>query len=179
MSLAERDALVALLDTAPSPVDLVDVLSRRFVPPELRTTDDQPLAPHAAVLRTSDPTALAARLDAITDDGPGPADGPADSLSRSWTIADPDGPVRASVELTGTTVEVQALSDDRFEAVLAELRAADGALEVLEHDRRTAAEMTELAERFPGLSTPPPTRWPPCRPSTAPRCWTLSPRSSA
>ncbi|MGH3865623.1 MAG: hypothetical protein ACRDQ4_05685 [Pseudonocardiaceae bacterium] len=56
VALHERDELIALLDSGPDPLDLVGFLTRRFAPPALQNTEDDPLARCVATLRTGDPT---------------------------------------------------------------------------------------------------------------------------
>lgn len=58
VSLGERDALVALLDEEPGPVELVEALSRRFAPPVLQNTEGEPLMNCEGRFRVDDPTAL-------------------------------------------------------------------------------------------------------------------------
>ncbi|HEY6421737.1 MAG TPA: SEC-C domain-containing protein [Pseudonocardiaceae bacterium] len=63
VALHERDALIALLDSGPDPLDLVAFLTRRFAPPALHNTDGDPLVRCVATLKTGDPAALSAALN--------------------------------------------------------------------------------------------------------------------
>jgi tetratricopeptide (TPR) repeat protein len=151
VDVGTRDALVELLDDEPAPEDLVAFLSRRFAPPTLQTTDGEALVHHEATLRSADPVALAAHLDAALS----PADDGAPAApERRWHLAGDreGGPIRAVVRLSGDTVELQASSDERFERILAVLHEADAGIELLEHESRTAEELAELVTRFPDLA---------------------------
>ncbi|PRC51819.1 hypothetical protein C6A85_62105, partial [Mycobacterium sp. ITM-2017-0098] len=43
VALMQRNALIALLDEGPGPMELVSFLSRRFAPPTLTNTEGDPL----------------------------------------------------------------------------------------------------------------------------------------
>ncbi len=146
VALHERESLMALLDADPHPVELVEFLSRRFATPTMTNTEGEPFELHEVTLRSSDPAAVATRLDAAY----GPPD--ADGAVLTWHERVPGRQeVRAFVHLEGNTVTVSTNSRVRVDRVLAALRAADPGAEILSHESRTGAELTELAERFPGL----------------------------
>lgn len=156
VSLQDLDDLIALLDDEPGPAELVALLTRRLAPPQLQNTEGEPLALHEVELHVADPARLAAHLDrelGVDDD-----DDPAGSRSWHATVDGGRDQLRAVVHLAGDTVQVEVNSDARFERIMATLRGAGTALTTMTHQRRTAAEMAELAERFPDLLGPGPSR---------------------
>jgi hypothetical protein len=149
ISLAERDLLIALLDEAPDPVDLVAALSRRFAPPELRNTEGDPLAMCSATLQVADPAALLAALDAEyerQDDEPenSPAAGP------QWletVITHGMVRIRATLRLEHDRLHVETNSEARLDRVLATLQAMSPELTLIEEQRQPAAEIREALSR--------------------------------
>jgi len=152
--IGRRDALIALLDDEPDPVELVAFLSGRFAPPVLRNTEGESLVMCEATLRVADAAALSAALDDEFD----PADDAADG-TRAWfehVITDGMERIRANLELTGDELMVQANSEARFERVMATIRRLDPSAAVLRETREPAGDlkaMRRLAERTaPGPS---------------------------
>ncbi|PRC51536.1 hypothetical protein C6A85_63580, partial [Mycobacterium sp. ITM-2017-0098] len=62
-----RNALIALLDEGPGPMELVSFLSRRFAPPTLTNTEGDPLMICEAVVRVSDSARIQSALDDTYD----------------------------------------------------------------------------------------------------------------
>jgi tetratricopeptide (TPR) repeat protein len=150
VAVGERDALIALLDDAPDPVELVAFLSRRFAPPQLRNTEGESLAMCDATLRLADPVAVSQALDGEydrrddrPDDNPGWFEHvTTDGMER----------IRASLELDGDELHIHANSQARFDRVLARVRTLDPAATVLDETREPAgdlASMKLLAARTP------------------------------
>lgn len=161
VGLAQRDELIALLDSEPDPVDLVAFLTRRFAPPMLCNTEGDPLVLCEASLASANPTTLVQALDSIydradqTDDTE--TDGSPDedvSVARWFEHVTTDGMtrLRATVELAGDQVRVHTNSEARLDRVLAVLRGVEPAIALVEQTRRPARdarEMQQLAARFP------------------------------
>jgi hypothetical protein len=167
VGLAQRDELIALLDDEPDPVELVEFLTRRFAPATLCNTEGDPLVFCEASLRSANPTALARALDDIYD-GADETDHDAETTARTTDDTDDQHPqvtrwfehittdamvrLRATVEMAGTQVHVHTNSEARLERVLAVLRGVEPEIALVQQTRRPArdaAEMTQLAARFP------------------------------
>lgn len=149
VALHEREALMELLDAAPGPAELVAFLSRRFAPPTLTNTEGEPLELHEAQVRPADPAGVAARLDATYRRVEGAED---EDVDGAWHELVPGrDQIRTFLRQEDGHLTVSTNSTARLERVLTVLRDADPDLEVVVHERRTAAEMAELAERFPDV----------------------------
>ena len=154
MAIGERDALIALLDDEPDPVELVTFLSRRFAPPVLRNTEGESLVMCDATLQVADPAALGELLDDEFDPSEDAADG-----TLAWfehVITHGMERIRANLELTGDELHVQANSEARFERVLATIRKLDPSATVLRETREPAGRLT-AAQRLAERSAPTPT----------------------
>jgi tetratricopeptide (TPR) repeat protein len=170
VGLAQRDELIALLDDGPDPVELVELLTRRFAPATLCNTEGDPLVFCEASLRSSNPTALARALDGIYDGADESEDTDHDAETTVRTTDDTDDQheqvtrwfehittdamvrLRATVELAGAHVHVHTNSEARLERVLAVLRGVEPEIALVEESRRPACdarEMTQLAAQFP------------------------------
>ena len=113
----ELDTLLDLLDREPDAEDLIGYLLARLGPPALVTAEGDPLELCTATFTTTAPVKLARELDRLfTRDNPG-----------TWLVAsDTDGgggqadAVRAlaSLELTGRTLTLQAMSRARVARVI-------------------------------------------------------------
>lgn len=169
VGLHEREALIAVLDREPDPDELVAFLSRRFAPATLANTEGEPYEVHEMLVRLSDPAALVARLDSEydrRDDDTAPATAPGSDGGYGDAPGVPDGiwhervpgreQIRTFLRRYGDLLEVSTNSTPRVDRVLAVLRDADPALEVVSHERRTAEEMLEIVERAGrGVGGPP------------------------
>ncbi|MGF2945127.1 SEC-C metal-binding domain-containing protein [Mycobacterium sp. Lab-001] len=147
VSLGERDGLIALLDDEPDPVELVAALSRRFAPPVLLNTEGEPLTMCDAVLRAADPEALARGLDGLYEREEGES---GDTLV--WfehVVTHGMQRVRAHLELTGDELHVHANSAERFDRVLAAVRALDASVSVLSETREPLGDLRD-AQRLAG-----------------------------
>jgi Flp pilus assembly protein TadD len=60
VALQDRDELIALLDSRPDHMRLIEFLTRRFAPAEISNSEGDPLVPHEATLYTADPMGFAA-----------------------------------------------------------------------------------------------------------------------
>ena len=143
VALHERDALIALLDTDPDPIELVAWLSRRFAPPTLVNSDGDPLAMCRATVRVGDTEGIHALLDEIYERQD-------DEESMRWleyTTAQGMRRIRAILVLDGDTLHVDTNSEQRMYAVLATLSRIDPAMTVLDdtcqpiRDTRDAAKL--------------------------------------
>ncbi len=150
VSLGERDALIALLDDDPDPVELVAALSRRFAPPVLQNTEGEALMMCDATLRVDDPVALAQALDDAYD-----RDDEQTDHTLVWyehVITHGMQRIRAHLELCGDQLHVHANSEARFERVLETVRTLDPSVTVLHETREPAGDMPaiqQLAARTP------------------------------
>ncbi len=151
VALGERDALIALLDDEPDPIELITFLSRRFAPPELRNTEGESLTMCDATLRVTDPATLRRALDQKydrRDDLPDDQPGWFEHVTTHGIER-----IRASIELDGDELRIHANSRGRFERVLATIKGIDPAATLLSETREPAgdfASMQRLAERQPG-----------------------------
>ena len=144
VSVGERDALIALLDDEPDPVDLVAALSRRFAPPVLHNTEGEPLLICDARLRVDDPDALTRALDDTyqrEDDQP--------DATLVWfehVITHGMERIRAHLELSGDELHVHANSAARLERVLATVHALAPSAAVLSDTRQPADDLRAVQE---------------------------------
>jgi tetratricopeptide (TPR) repeat protein len=143
VELHERDELISLLDAKPDPVDLVSFLTRRFAPPALCNTEGDPLVLCEVILRTGDPAALVAELDETYARD-------ANVDTPQWTESVTDGPVRATLSLTGSDLAVHTNSEARLDLVLDTLRKLDPTLTVVEESRQPARNTREAAALMSG-----------------------------
>ncbi|MGH3981224.1 MAG: SEC-C domain-containing protein, partial [Pseudonocardiaceae bacterium] len=140
VALHERDELIALLDSGPDPLDLVDFLTRRFAPPALRDIEGDPLVLCEATLRTGDPAALTTKLDQIYQRD--------DTDPPQWieyvTTHGADR-IRATLRLDGPELAIHANSDARIDRVLDTLQALDPTLTIVNQSRQPARDVREAA----------------------------------
>jgi hypothetical protein len=144
VALHERDELIRLLDSEPDPLELVDLLSRRFAPPALQTTEGEHLVFCDATLRSPDPTALAAALDHAYDrDVPEP---------RCFEHVTTHGVQRIRVTLTldRDQLRIETNSEPRMDRVLGRLHELQPGLDVLQQTRRPVEDVHEAMSRAPG-----------------------------
>ncbi|GLV08481.1 hypothetical protein MyChFU_18010 [Mycobacterium intracellulare subsp. chimaera] len=150
VSLGERDALVALLDEDPDPVDLVAALSRRFAPPVLQNTEGEPLVICDARFRVEEPSALIRALDDTYERAEDEPDG-----ALVWfesVITDGMQRIRAHLELRDNELDIHANSVARFERVLATVRALDPPVTVLRETREPASDLRAIRQLSEGNS---------------------------
>lgn len=150
VQLHERDALLDLLDSQPQPEELVEALSGRFAPPEVRNTEGDPMVECEATLRSAKPDVLVKALDETYErDGDEP---------RWHEFVQTDGMrrVRATVALDDAQVTVEANSERRFDRVLAVLRQMDPGLETVRESRRPIVDVIDALERSPKQPAAPP-----------------------
>ncbi len=149
VALHERDALIALLDAEPDPLELVAALSRRFAPPTLVNTEGDPLAICQATVRVGDPGGVESALDDAYDrlEGEEPPHWLEHVLSQGMPR------IRCTLILDGDTLRVETNSDRRMDRVLATLTRLDPGMTVLDDTRRPirdTREAAELANQLPG-----------------------------
>ncbi len=150
VALGERDALLALLDDEPDPVELVTFLSNRFAPPTLRNTEGESTVLCNATLRVADPAILGDALDQEY----GPREDAPDGGLEWFEHVTTEGikRIRASLTLRGDELTVHANSEDRFERVLATVTGLDPSAAVLSETREPIGDLKavrRLAERAP------------------------------
>ena len=151
VALHERDALIALLDAEPDPVELVAFLSRRFAPPTLVNTDGDPLAICEATVQVGDPDGIESALDNAYDrlDGEEPPRWLEHVVNKGMPR------IRATLVLDGDTLQVETNSEKRMDRVLATLARLDPGMTVLDDTRRPmgdAREAAALATQLPAGS---------------------------
>lgn len=150
VELWQRDGLLELLDSDPDPAELVRYLSARFAPPTLQNTEGEPLMFCETILRSPDPAALAAALDAVyesTDSGDDSA------LWLEHVTTHGTQRIRATISLTGSDVTVETNSDNRRDRVLQRLTSLQPGLQVVTETRRAVEDMQEAASRAPRGAT--------------------------
>ncbi len=150
VSIGERDTLIALLDDEPDPVELVTFLSRRFAPPQLRNTEGESLMVCEATLRLSDPPAVSAALDDAYDRRDDLPDGRAGWFEHVTTGGLER--IRASLDLDGDELRIEANSRARFERVLNRVRELDPSATVVDETRHPAGDLGAVKR----LPPPPP-----------------------
>lgn len=149
VALHHRDALIALLDAEPDPIELVAELSRRFAPPRLVNTEGDPMAMCEATVRISDPGAIESALDETYErlEGEEPPHWLEHVRTRGMLR------VRATLTLDGDTLRVETNSEQRMDRVLANVLRLDPAMAVLDDTRQSISDtrkLSELAEQLPG-----------------------------
>lgn len=138
-----RDRLLGFLDTDPDGVAIAAWLAAAQAPPELRTTDGDPLVDCVAWFRVADPPAAAAALDRALE-----------SRDGHWAdLAEVDGGqvLRGTVALDGDVLEVRTHAESRLEALVATITTAVGDVEFLDEQRVPASELFAA-----GADAPPP-----------------------
>lgn len=143
VALNQREALLALLDDEPDPVDLVEYLSGWLAPPRMTNTEGEPLLLCDATLALADPDALTEALDRSYDRLDDEADG-----TRVWVEHIRTGGmdrIRAHLELSCDQLQVHANSAARFERVLSVVRALDPSATVVAQTREPAATVEDAA----------------------------------
>lgn len=143
VALNQREEVIALLDAEPDPVELVDYLSRRLAPIQMRNTEGEPLLLCDATLAVGDPEALASALDDAFDRLDDEEDG-----TRFWVehvVTHGMERIRAQLELRGNRLNINANSANRFERVLAAVRALDPSAMVLSETREPAGSVEDVA----------------------------------
>ena len=157
----DRDALLELLDRHPDPDELVAFCSRRFAPPTLVNTDQDPLVACEAVLRTDDPDRLATALDRAFEALP-------DTEPAAWAynrMIKGMNRVCASMVLRDGELTVSTNSTERMTAILARLRDLDPTLVVIGEEResiRTPEQADRLLSHLPASTrtADPEQEWP-------------------
>ncbi len=149
VALHERDALIALLDAEPDPVELVAYLSRRFAPPALINTDGDPLAICEAIVQVGDPNGIESALDNAYDrlDGEEPPRWLEHVVNKGMPR------IRATLVLDGDTLQVETNSEKRMDRALATLARLDPGMTVLEDTRRPMGDAREAAALATQLPT--------------------------
>ncbi len=140
VALHERDELIALLDSEPDPLELVDFLTRRFAPPALQDTEGDPLVLCQATLRTGDPAALSAALDEIYQRD--------DTDTAQWieyVTTHGMERIRATLRLDGPELTIHTNSEARIDRVLDTVRPLEPTLTIVDQSRQPARDAREAA----------------------------------
>lgn len=143
VGLGERDAVIALLDEPTGPDHLVELLSARFAPPRLQNTEGDPLVLCEATLHSQDPQALAELLDSAYDRP--------DEDPRWFEFVTTHGMnrIRATLELTGSELQVEVNSEARLDRVLDKVRGLQPGVVLISQSRVPASEAMEMVRRMP------------------------------
>jgi tetratricopeptide (TPR) repeat protein len=147
VELFQRDGLLALLDTEPTAADLVAFLSVRFAPPQLQNTEGEPLVLCETVLRSPDPTRLAAALDQHYRRSHD------DASWHEFVTTHGAERIRATITLTGAEATVETNSNTRQDRVLSLLHELQPELQVVRESRQPAEDLREAMSRAPGRAT--------------------------
>ncbi|MFF2115565.1 SEC-C metal-binding domain-containing protein [Rhodococcus koreensis] len=137
---SQRGQLIELLDAdSTDPAELVEFLSARFAPPRLITTDGHPMVACRAVFEVADTAGIRRKLSRRF--------GAADNDRWTWTEK---GSVLGVLHLTPDTepwvLEIEAMSESRFEALLEAVGAADPRARLRVQTRVPAAELMAQAQ---------------------------------
>ncbi|MEO7193292.1 MAG: SEC-C metal-binding domain-containing protein [Pseudonocardiaceae bacterium] len=138
--LHERDKLIALLDSEPDFLDLVTFLTRRFAPPVLQNTEGDPMVVCQATLRTGEPAALSAALDATYQRD--------DTGAAQWLeFVTTHGMerVRAMLRLDGPELTIHTNSEARLDRALDTVRPLDPTLTLVTQSRQPVRDTREAA----------------------------------
>lgn len=144
VSLRERDDLIALLDDGPEPEELVALLSARYAPPQLQNTEGDPMVFCEATLRSRDPGTLADLLDAAYDRVEGGAPRWIEHVTTHGMER-----IRATLEMEGLDLHVDANSEARLDRVLARVHELQPGLTLITEARRPAGEVQDAMSRAP------------------------------
>lgn len=122
IDMSERDQLITLLDGDPEPVDIVELLTRRFPPPIIHTTEGELVTLCEATITSNKLIELTKAFDTEyeLDD--------TDSEERTWVdTVEVDGlnRIRATLALKNQTVSVFSNSEPRFDRVLEFITSID------------------------------------------------------
>ena len=142
VAMGQLEDLLALLDEDSDPVELVDYLSRRLAPLQMRNTEGESLLLCEATLTVADPDALTPALDRTYDrldhdDG-----------TRTWVehvVTHGMQRIRAELELRDDQLCVRANSGPRFERVLSVVRELDPSATVVSETREPAGSVEDIA----------------------------------
>ncbi|MGH3770877.1 MAG: SEC-C metal-binding domain-containing protein [Pseudonocardiaceae bacterium] len=140
VSLHERDELIALLDSEPDPLELVDFLTRRFAPPALHNTEGDPMVLCEATLHTDDPAALATKLDQTYQRD--------DADTGQWieyVTTHGMERIRATLRLDGHELTIHTNSEARIDRVLDTVRPLEPTLTIVNQSRQPARDAREAA----------------------------------
>ncbi|MGH3856732.1 MAG: SEC-C metal-binding domain-containing protein [Pseudonocardiaceae bacterium] len=140
VALHERDKLITLLDSEPDSLELVAFLTRRFAPPVLRNTEGEPLVRCVATLRTGDPAALSAALDATYQ-----RDGTDTTQWLEFVTTHGMERVRATLRLDGNELTIHTNSEVRIDRALGTVRPLDPTLTLVNESRQPARDTREAA----------------------------------
>ena len=122
---------------------MVALLSARFAPPQLQNTEGEPLVMCEATLHSDDPAGLAALLDTAYDR----VEGEAQWIEHVTTHGMER--IRATLELDGTDLHVEANSEARLDRLLAKVRELQPGLTLTAEARRPADDVQEAMSRAP------------------------------
>lgn len=145
VALHQRDALIALLDEGPDPVDLVAFLSLRFAPPTLTNTEGDPMIICEATVHVGDAASIQSALDDTYDRVE-------DAEPPKWfehVTTHGMERIRATLVLDGETLRVETNSEERMDRVLATVERLDPAMQVLEDTRERVDDPRAMAARMP------------------------------
>ncbi|MDE1675301.1 SEC-C domain-containing protein [Nocardia gipuzkoensis] len=136
VSLPHRSRLLEMLESdTTAPRDLVAFLSARFAPPQLVTTSGDPMVFCQAHLTITDPDTVRHHLTEHYNH---------DTTDR-WTWLDDNDTVLGGLRLTGDELIIDAISEPRFDTLLATIRELDPAVGVVAETRTPAADATHQA----------------------------------
>lgn len=141
VALHERDELIAVLDSELEPEELVAFLTRRFAPPVLLNTENEPSVMCEAVLRCADPAALTAALDAAYERVD-------DELTWHETITTQgESRIRATLALVGDKLTVETNSENRMDRVLGRLHDLEVEFDMVAESNRSIEDLQEAMGR--------------------------------
>ncbi len=145
---ALRADLIEALDGG-DPFLLVELLSRRYAPTQMRTMTGEEMVICAGTYSIPDPSGLARKLSRRYGKREGGVWTWLDGTRVLGTITQDEGPVPLALT-------VEAMSVERYETMTAHLLSAAPGAELVDESRSTAAEMLERVEAGDAPPPPPP-----------------------
>jgi hypothetical protein len=126
----QRTELIALLDQNPAPPEeLVEFLSARLAPPQVTTRQGDPLVVCEATFELGELGNIKRKLSRRY--------GASRSGTWHWTV---EGSVFGVLELDGSTLRVEAMSEPRFDELIEAVREMDPQARLLDESRTSAAD---------------------------------------
>lgn len=135
LPLSLRDSMLALLDEAPTGLEVAVLLGRCNQPPELRNMEGEETLLCEATYRVESPEDAARCLDSVLEPG-------GDGSWMQWTEVDGQRWLRASARLDGDQLSVSANSGARFDRVRDLVEAGVPRIELLREERTPVSALT-------------------------------------
>ncbi|MEV2226118.1 SEC-C domain-containing protein [Nocardia vinacea] len=144
VSVPQRGPLMELLESeATAPRELVELLSARFAPTRLVTTSGEPMVLCQARLTISAPDTLRRKLDQQYQHN--------DDDTNHWSWLDENSTVLGGLQLLDNELVLEAISEPRFDTLLATVAELDPTAQLVSDTRTPAADA--IADHEPAPTT--------------------------